>query len=431
MSAITLRSSVKNRKRAAWKILDDNELGGRGRILVIQLQGHLFFGNVAQLNESVNGLLLGSDNRTTTTDQQHDSIGKVRPGQPVLMQQHRQKPWILIMDFSLVLGIDTSATQAIVKLKDVIAKTSDVTLCIFVTGSNDGFPCEINLSQELSNHNTTTAQISNNSRDYGTSEGVNEETALLVPTQNLQNYDRKPTASQNYENYEGSHVFVSMDEALAFAENALIARENPALLNNHNSIHLSMSSTSFFPLLEPSSPLNDEHSNINNPNNSINHNNESTIERATALRYLENMCPPNSSKNDIESLFSFFRREVYHENEFIWRQGSEGDCAKLLVKGILIALLENEAGTRETISTGNMIGELGLVMENKNIPRMSSVICATGESVVYSLSRKDWEELIVTNPRVARFVDYICISYLANRVQHVSNRIFETRCLPI
>lgn len=130
--------SVKNRKRAAWKILDDNELGGRGRILVIQLQGHLFFGNVAQLNESVNGLLLGSDNRTTTTDQQHDSIGKVRPGQPVLMQQHRQKPWILIMDFSLVLGIDTSATQAIVKLKDVIAKTSDVTLCIFVTGSNDG-----------------------------------------------------------------------------------------------------------------------------------------------------------------------------------------------------------------------------------------------------------------------------------------------------
>ena len=63
-------------------------------------------------------------------------------------------------------------------------------------------------------------------------------------------------------------------------------------------------------------------------------------------------------------------------------------------------------------------------MENKHIPRMSSVIFVTGEAAMYSLtSRVDWEELIA--------VDYICISYLANRVQHVSNRIFETRCLPI
>jgi len=102
------------------------------------------------------------------------------------------------------------------------------------------------------------------------------------------------------------------------------------------------------------------------------------------------------------------------------------------VDGSLLALLENEAGTSETISVGNMIGELGLVMDaNHNPRRMSSVVCATEQAVVYTLSREDWEDLLRTNPRVARFVDYICITYLANRVQHVSNRIFETRCLPI
>lgn len=413
MSAVTLRSSVKNRTRAALEILDDSVLGGRGRILVVQLQGHLFFGNVAQLNESVNGSLLGSTN---------SDGDRSNSGNGATIQQPFQKPWILIMDFSLVLAIDTSATQAIVKLKDAIKKTTDVTLCIFVTGSNDGFPCEYDLSHDLSDGVTNSPKTSNinthklsEAKDHFTTVGVNEETALLV-AHNPDPYGLNATTMHKHAKYEGSHVFDSMDEALAFAENALIARTNPTLIDNESLI---AASTLAFP--SPLLPTLD----------STKTQDESVIERATALRYLENLCPSNSSQNDIECLFSFFRREVYHQDEFLWKQGSEGNCAKLLVWGVLLALLENEAGTRETIPVGNMIGELGLVMENNHIPRMSSVICATKEAVVYSLSREDWEELVARNPRVARFVDYICISYLANRVQHVSNRIFETRCLPI
>ena len=94
-----------------------------------------------------------------------------------------------------------------------------------------------------------------------------------------------------------------------------------------------------------------------------------------------------------------------------------------------MALLENEAGTSEVVFSGNLIGELGLV---QGIPRMSSVQCISDEgAVLYSLSRKCYEELVQSAPHLARQIDMICISYLANRVQHVSNRIFETRCLPI
>ena len=46
MSATTLRSSKRNRNRECNEILD-SEKTDRNNILVVQLQGHLFFGNSA------------------------------------------------------------------------------------------------------------------------------------------------------------------------------------------------------------------------------------------------------------------------------------------------------------------------------------------------------------------------------------------------
>merc|ERR1712157_100228 len=49
-------------------------------------------------------------------------------------------PLIIILDCSLVLSIDSSAGQAIVKLKNSLLKQYNIDMCIFVTGSVDGFP---------------------------------------------------------------------------------------------------------------------------------------------------------------------------------------------------------------------------------------------------------------------------------------------------
>ena len=46
------------------------------------------------------------------------------------------------------MGIDSSAALAIIKLRNNLT-TNGVELCIFVAGSYDGFPCEINLTEEL------------------------------------------------------------------------------------------------------------------------------------------------------------------------------------------------------------------------------------------------------------------------------------------
>lgn len=56
MTAATLRSSEWNRSPEAFDVLDSDE-HGRVRIKVIQLQGHLFFGNISLFGESVKRII--------------------------------------------------------------------------------------------------------------------------------------------------------------------------------------------------------------------------------------------------------------------------------------------------------------------------------------------------------------------------------------
>jgi SulP family sulfate permease len=329
MSAATLRSSKFTRNQRASEILE-NPNTGRKRIFVIQLQGHLFFGNMAQLTEGIDEMLSG------------------RRGTP-------DEPWIVILDFTLILGIDSSAAQAIVKLKGNLSKKFGVGTCIFVTGSSEGFPCEFDLYGELCTDDNM---------------------------------------------FSGSHIYDSMDAALIFAEDALVHRHDPLLLSD------------YCPPILPS----------------VNEDSCMSEEREVAMHYLLNLCPASAQESDVNNFFSLFTREEYEKGGLIWVQGSTPDCAKLVIRGTLIALLENEAGTSETVTAGNIIGELGLVY---GIARMSTVQCFSQDAVVYSLSRESYEQLVESNPRVARLLDMICIKYLSARVQHVSNRIFETRCLPI
>ena len=114
----------------------------------------------------------------------------------------------------------------------------------------------------------------------------------------------------------------------------------------------------------------------------------------------------------------------------LWKlflQGSASDSAKLVVVGEFTALMEGVDLT-EAIPRGNFIGELGLI---DDVERLSGVVCESDVGVVFSLDRPAWELLIEKDPAIARILDDITIRYLSHRVQHVSNRIYETRCLPV
>ena len=393
MSAATLRSSRRDRPPAADIILD-SPIVGRNRILVIQLQGHLFFGNIAQLTKSLHMLLTDEDNEEARSSNHEMSTS----GKEIPEFDEWLPPLIIIMDFSLVVSIDSSAAHAIGKLKNSILKKYPCELCLSVTPSEEGFPTAFDLSSELSKRPVMDCDSGGTGKAVAkTDKPINEATELLQTC--LQQGD----ARSLQEKYSGSYVLHSLDEALIFAENAIIAREDCALVTD------SIDDGSRHPMMHSSAKLQAEE------------------EREVVRRSLTNLCPQIDIEG-FEHLFSLMEREVYTKDEYLWRQDSQSDSAKVLVSGSLIARLEHEAGTTEGVRRGNVIGELGLVNGDR---RMSSVQCISDEAVLYSLSRASYEDLVRTSPTVARYIDLICIKYLAHRVQHVSNRIFETRCLPI
>jgi SulP family sulfate permease len=156
MPATTLRSSLRNRDYRAQAILN-SPTDGRSRIFVVQLQGHLFFGNMAHFTSSMHDLERANNDKGDLA------------------------PIVIIMDCSLVLGIDSSAARAITKLKDALLRNHQVELCIFVAGSEQGFPTAFSLSDQLmcNNNKQPTRPKPNKGSNNSMSEQVNEDTALL------------------------------------------------------------------------------------------------------------------------------------------------------------------------------------------------------------------------------------------------------------
>ena len=118
MPASTLRSS-------RWRGVKARDLlnasHGLRRVLVHQLQGHLYFANLTQL-----------------TAQVEEDLAAARSTVPY---------WFVVLDFTLVLGIDSSASFALLKLVDKLSKR--LKYVVFVTGKDDGFPCTVDLSSQL------------------------------------------------------------------------------------------------------------------------------------------------------------------------------------------------------------------------------------------------------------------------------------------
>jgi len=391
MSAETLRSSAWNRDLEADAILQSRKTG-RKRILIVQLQGHLFFGNVALVTDDIKAAL------------------KERSGTDI-------EPLIVILDFTLVQGMDSSAAQSIARLKGAMHRQFQINLAVWVSGCADGFPCEYNLTGELSEQQGGAAAAA-------AANGAHPEKIARALDANGTE-DERPTGLFQKPRMSGmmlecdlslksavlsatipsNHVCESLDEALIFAEDVLIALEDPTLLDDDNN------------------DVTGKNSHRSTSMNSM----DLDEEKEHALRYLANLCP-GSSRDDLEKLFGFFERERHSKDDDVWRQGSKSDSAKLLLSGLLVAVLENEGRLEETIVPGSMLGELGLV---NMTDRLTTVRCTSEHAVLYSMNRSNWDSLVQEDPRLARFIDMIVVRYLEHRVQHVSNRIFETRCLPV
>lgn len=343
-NAATLKSSAWTRPPDAMAVLNSST-SGRSRIMVIQLQANIFFGNAVDMSDAIKAAVA------------------------------KNKPIIVIIDFTLVVSMDTSAAQAVNKLKNALTKNYKVKTNIFVMGSNRKyFPCE-----------------------YGLSRAILAEGGPIN--------DEENGSANVLDKIPKNQVCSDFDEALIFAEDILITSEDPTLLKLEHALTHDLEQKSNTGLTQEE-------------------------EKRLATHYIQNLIFPDSSKDeqrDALQFFSYLEREVYSKDELVWNQGDTSGCAKLVLSGNLVASMP-ASNVREEIPRGVVIGELGLI---NGVDRLTSVICESETSVVYNLSKTNWERMIRDDPAVACILHHIAIRYLSYRVQHVSNRIIETRCLPV
>ncbi len=355
-----LRSSAWNRSIEAQRILNDPTTG-RERIYVVCLQGHIFFGNIVNLAEDMKRRL-------------HE---RRRAG---------NEPVVVILDFSNVLGVDSSAAQSIVKLKVFIQKNFNVKILLFVTGHEDGFLCSYNLSQKVVD-------------EFGRKSIHIVEDKPFVRERRVSLAAGALSIESQYNliaDIPSSQVFETIDDALIFSEDVLIALEDPTILQSDCHER--------FPLMRRTSNNIDE-----------------------AKQILETLMP-EASVDETEILAGLLTPEKYLKDDFVWKQGDASESLKVVISGSLISLEDYASDATGSISPGAVIGELGLV---NGIPRMTTVKVISEDATLYSLSQEKWKFLTEEYPKVARYIDMLVIRYLFHRVQHVTNNVFERRSLPV
>jgi SulP family sulfate permease len=304
----------------------------------------LFFGNVAQLTDTIKDALKEKKDLA-------------------------ESPIVVIIDFTLVVGMDSSAAHAVAKLKKIIHRLFHVEISIFVTGSDrGGFPCEYALSKALSPEAV----------EQGVEAGIDwNDLMMATPPMDFDRQTSKTVARGSISVSPGTASFrapralilradgrvcESLDDALKFAEDILVARENPSLDISTDCIDL------------------DEYTTIN-----------MTLqeEKHLAEKFLNELLPPSdNTKASIGILLAFMVREEYTGNQSLWEKGSNSDSAKLLVCGELVSIIE-DTGVFEQVKRGDIVGELGLV---HGTHRLTTLLCASEKAVLYSCSQESWSK---------------------------------------
>lgn len=218
---------------------------------------------------------------------------------------------VLLLDFTLVMSIDSSAAEMIAKLYPQ-AKKHNVALC-FARGSSEGFPCATSLSNKLLGQSTQSTLTSTN-RDHTSVDAISD---LCVAD--------------------------DLDSALAWCEMVVIKDKLPAY---SDSAAQARQSTVCAALGDPS--------------------------LACLVAHTLSVCP-TVDQGDIQRLLKHFEPKTVPAGTVLWTQGADSECAVFLLDGRMQSRLEEEAGTVEVVGRYMLVGEFGLLNGNKRLTTMEAL----------------------------------------------------------
>ena len=124
-------------------------------------------------------------------------------------------------------------------------------------------------------------------------------------------------------------------------------------------------------------------------------------------------------KNNVEKLVSYMQRHEYHAGEYLIREGDAADFIYFIQSGQVTAQLESPDKNPvrlETIRSGRTVGEIAFFLGTH---RTASVV-ANQDSVVYSLSLEDLEQMEIKDPEPANIFHRLSVILLSQRVMHLT-----------
>ena len=349
--------SSRHRNISQMKILDDPIIG-RSRIVIIQLQGHIFWGNVAAIQEHIMEIL----------DEKMKQGGDV---------------YRVLIDFTLVLGIDTTASQYFERMCEKIQKQYDAAT-YYVSGP-----------LEPKGGNTLPSKASSAS-SHRKSSVVFSQTppsqAFAASRRTTKNRRVSCSVRGHYEQLDQQAVihgvfFETLDEALIKVEDEIIALQSLASLLDLPEFDLA----------------------------------ERDEEKMEILDLLADKFI-GATPEGIGDLVSFCTREVKLRGDSLWMAGDVGSSAKIFVGGTLVAVTDGSSGKqkRTVIETGEIVGLRCMILGEKH---EVSLLCES-ECVFYSLDTEAYRRLVEEQPAAAHILDIYLARDLSRRLKHASNKLY-------
>ena len=286
---------------------------------------------------------------------------------------------MVILDFTLVLSIDASAVDVITGL----VRLGEQYKCgiVFVRGSPAGFPCASGLSESLRLLSVATA----------TAAAAATATAAATPrgSQSQAHPSRQPSQRRAEGSPRSTFIVDDLEAAVRLCEDVLLA--------SMTDIATQEKEAKFRAFLRDSPPH--------------------------LFQLLH--CVPNPRQ--IDKLVQHFTERRVGRGELLWRQGSRSASAVLVKEGRLRSFTSDEElglSAEEHIHPGHLVGEFGLI---KADTRRCS-LQAEEDSTVLELSEEAWRGM---TDEVKLLLATVCILYLDRRTAHVSNFLLHSRSLPV
>jgi len=123
------------------------------------------------------------------------------------------------------------------------------------------------------------------------------------------------------------------------------------------------------------------------------------------------------------------RREAA-EGEVLWRRGGESTASEMvfLEHGELLSELdESDSHATEMVHPGNIMGDYSFLASE---PHTSTVTCRA-RCTLLVLDRRALDTMLRDAPQLAFALAGLTIRYLGHRTARVSNRIWESHCVPV